>query len=152
MKITLSFLICAIAFFTIAPAQAQDPVSPVPPASGGVWDILKDPSTITQASFLLSNIADAKTDWHFTLGGKAYTISPAQRLGVAGGSIFVGRVVGHYYPRAKKPIDVCMAIATAYFAGRAYANTFNHGTPMPAIPASVVGSPPVTAVSFRLRR
>ncbi|MGE5487578.1 MAG: hypothetical protein ACM3ZB_07130 [bacterium] len=142
-------LLGAVLVATIA--TAQGPATP-PGATGGVWDIISDTSTITQASFLLANIADAKTDWRFVLGGRAYTISPAQRLGIAGGSIFVGRVVSHYYPRAKKPIDIAMAIATAYFAGRAYANTFHHGTPIPTVPAASVGQPPVTAVAFRLRR
>jgi hypothetical protein len=120
--------------FTL-PLMAQSQTQPSG-QTGGVWDVISDPNNIAPAAFLLSNVADAKTDWHFTVAGKDYTITPAERLGIAGGSIFVAFTIRHYFPNTAKPINIVLAIATAYFAGRAYANTFNHGEP--ATPASVL--------------
>jgi hypothetical protein len=126
-------ILVACMLFTL-PLMAQSQTQP----AGGVWDVISDPNNIAPAAFLLSNVADAKTDWHFTgpITHKEYVITPAQRLGIAGGSIFVAYTIRHYFPKAAKPINIALAIATAYFAGRAYANTFNHGEP--ATPVSAV--------------
>jgi hypothetical protein len=149
LKLSFTFFVLALVL-----ALAQAPAAPVAaPSSGGVWDVLTDPNNLAPAAFLLSNIADAKTDWHFSgpFTHKDYVITPSQRLGIAGGSIFVAYTIRHYYPRAAKPINVVMAIATAYFAGRAYANTFNHGvvaTPISASPPFAIAASKSTAFGF----
>jgi hypothetical protein len=155
----LGLLLIVLCLVSVLPVMAQDPNQPaqpapvVQPAKDGVWDILSDPNNIAPAAFLLSNVADAKTDWHFTgpLTHKEYTITPAERLGIAGGSIFVAYTLRHYYPKLAKPINLVMAVATAYFAGRAYANTFNHGQPASDVTNPAQGKGTALAFSVRIR-
>jgi hypothetical protein len=125
--------VLALSLFA-AIAGAQEPASApaaTPPAvsTPGTLAKILSPDNIAPAAFILSNVADAKTDWHFNLGGRAYTVTPAQRLSIAGGSIFTALAIRHFYPKTAKPLNIALTVATCYFAGRAYANTFNHGTP-----------------------
>ncbi|MBZ5497691.1 MAG: hypothetical protein LAP85_14915 [Acidobacteriia bacterium] len=143
----IACILCALPLM----AQGQNQPTAAQTNTGGVWDVISDPSNIAPAAFLLSNVADAKTDWRFSLVGREYAITPAQRLGIAGGSIFVAYTIRHYFPRTVKPINIALAVATAYFAGRAYANTFNHGSPA-AVVAPVSNGTPALAFSVQLRR
>ncbi|MGA2264168.1 MAG: hypothetical protein ABSH28_22380 [Acidobacteriota bacterium] len=146
-RFVLILVVCML--FTL-PLMAQ---SQPAQQNGGVWDVISDPNNIAPAAFLLSNLADAKTDWHFTgpITHKEYVITPAQRLGIAGGSIFAAYTIRHYFPNTAKPINIALAIATAYFAGRAYANTFNHGEP--ALPAPAVkGQEVAFSYQFPIKR
>lgn len=153
LSTVLILVLCLIS----VPAWAQQNTQPdaqQAATSQGIWDVLSDPNNIAPAAFLLSNLADAKTDWKFTLSGKEYTITPGQRLSIAGGSIFASFVVKHYFPCSAKYINVVMGVATAYFAGRAYANTFNHGTlmPVPNAPEQSRAAGSTVAFSVQLRR
>lgn len=135
-----AFLLAALAagFLMTAGAQtAPDPTpAPAPAAtSGGALASIMSADNIAPVAFLLSNVADAQTDWHFNLGTKAYTVTPAQRLSIAGGGMFAALAIRHFYPRTAKPLNVVLTIATCYFAGRAYANTYNHGA-APSAPAA----------------
>jgi len=153
LVITVLSLLLPVACFAQNPVQpAPQPVTPAPTETG-VWEILKDPTNLTSAAFLLSNVADAKTDWRFTgpITRKEYVITPAQRLGIAGGSLFVAYTIRHYYPKTAKPINVALAVATAYFAGRALANTYSHGTAATAVVAPAT-TPPKLAFAIRFRR
>jgi hypothetical protein len=140
---------CIVLSACFSLAYSQTPAAPPADPSGpGALATILSPDNIAPAAFLLSNIADAKTDWHLTVGGKAYTVTPAQRLSIAGGSIFASLAIRHYYPRAAKPINIALTVATCYFAGRAYANTYNHGDGAPAGPAPTAKR---SALAFAVR-
>ena len=134
------------------PAAAQTQPAPNDPNTGGVWQVITDTNNIAPAAFLLSNIADAKTDWHFTgfITHKEYTITPAQRLGIAGGGMFVAFALRHYFPKTVKPINIALGVATAYFAGRAYGNTFKHGSEA-VTPASPPSATAALAFSYQFQ-
>jgi hypothetical protein len=115
-----------------------------------VWDVLKDPENITFLTFIGSNMADAKTDWRFVgpFTHKQYVITPLQRLTITLGTSAAVLYLREQFPdkpRFRRAITIGMGIATAYFTGRALANTYNHGSP---------GSPPAAAgtnLSFAVR-
>lgn len=130
------FLIMAAALCSAQPAPTPTPAPAQAPAEFNIWKEIQDPNNLAPATFLLANIADAKTDWHITVAGRLHTITPAQRLSFVGSSLFVSLVVKHYWPKTAKPMNIAMMLGTAYFAGRAYANGFQHGV-IPTVPGPV---------------
>lgn len=155
--------VVSIALFTlllVSGLQAQTAPTPAPStatASASFLSTLTDPNTLVLAGMAASQLAEAKTDWQFTVGGKSYTLTPAQRLGIAGGIFGVCLAIEQVAPKSKKWVEVAGAVVMAYFAGRALANTYNHGTPVTATPSTVTStfSPAVAAqgrtVAFAVR-
>jgi hypothetical protein len=143
LKTVVSIGVLALALAVCALGQTA-----TPPATRTVGDVLQDPSNITFLTFLGANLEDAKTDWRVTgpLTGKQYTFTPAQRLSIALGSAGTALYLREQFPRLKKPITVGMGILTAYFAGRALANTYNHGPD-----GALAASGPAPKVAFAVR-
>ncbi|MBZ5580894.1 MAG: hypothetical protein LAQ30_01590 [Acidobacteriia bacterium] len=148
MKLLSSLLLILALFAGILPAQNT------PPAQASAWDAIKDPGNIAMVAFVAANVADAKTDWRFTgpVTQREYVITPAQRLGIAGGSVMAALAMKHLWPKAGKAVDVAVGMATAYFAGRALANTYAHGAPDAAPAARARSSPAAFAVRLQLGR
>ena len=144
---TKKLFICALFFLLLLPAFVQAQTGDT---QSGVMSVLRDPENITFLTFIGANIADAKTDWQFVgpITHRQYTITPVQRIGIVLGGSAVALYVREQFPRARRPITIAMGILTAYFAGRALANTYNHGIATPTLPAATNG--PTVAFAVRL--
>ncbi len=153
MRLTVLILACATSVF----AQGV-PVSPLPgdypetckcsPPAPNLWRTLTDPSNVSMASYVLSNVADSTTDWKFSALGKQYSVSPLQRTMFVGGTIGAAIAVGHYVPKSRKWVTLGLTVGSSILAGRAYAHTLVHGTPA-VTPATPAASPQMT---FAVRR
>ncbi len=118
--ILLSALI--LAFALVACAQTDNTATPL-------REILTDPTNITLVSYALAQVADSTTDWQFTLHGKQYNVSPAQRTAFAGATLFGAVAVAHYLPKTRPWVTAGLVIGTAILAGRAYGHTLNRSSP-----------------------
>lgn len=140
-------VLVAVAALAVMPVMAQT----APEHS--VWDVIKDPGNVAAVGFIAANLADASTDWHFTgpITRKEYTITPAQRVGLAGGGTMAALAVKYFWPRSGKIVDGVLGVATAYLAGRALANAYNHGAPQSTAPAAAVAMSRARGWGFAVR-
>ncbi|HZT29730.1 MAG TPA: hypothetical protein VFA33_07605 [Bryobacteraceae bacterium] len=129
-------------------ALAQQP-APAPAPDRGVLSIFTDDS-LAPTAFLLSQVADSTTDWKFSVNGKQYHLTAAQRLEWTGGALGVALAVRHYWPKTGKYVNLALAVASAWFAGRAYAATLAHGTPV-APAAAAAATPAAFPVRLKLK-
>ncbi len=151
LSTTLSLALTLSAAAQTAPT-APTPAPPSVPAATPFWDVLSDPGNLATVAVLAAGFSYAKTDWHYTLRGKEYTLTPAQQLGMETGIVFAAMAAKHYFPKTRTPINVVLGVVAAYFAGQAYANTINHGAPSPAVPAASISPKAAFAVRVRLPR
>lgn len=130
MRLVLAALLCAAAAF----AQQQPAAAPAP----SFLAQLGDPLTIALASYDLSQVAAGTTDWKFTLGGKHYTVNPAQQTAIATAVTIGAAAAAHKWPKLKTPLTIVLTLVSGYYGGLAYGRANSHGTPAPAATSAAI--------------
>ncbi len=147
-------IVSSVALALLLSVSLRAQTIPAPTAAAGAESFLStltSTNTLVLAGMAASQLADAKTDWQFALGGKTYRLTPAQRLGIAGGIFGACLAIEQAVPKSKKWVDVAGTVVMAYFAGRALANTYNHGTQAAAPSTAAVNAARGSGVAFGVR-
>lgn len=126
--ITVGVGLLALAFACSAQNTAPQPAAPAPAPNATFLSYFSDPLALSSMATAAAFVSEDRTDWHMTVAGKVYSVSAAQRFGIAGATIFGVQAVAHKWPKLKPYLAVAQGIASVYLAGKAYANTLDHGT------------------------
>jgi hypothetical protein len=115
------------------------------PAAASFFSQVTDPVTISAGAYVLSQVASGATDWKFTLAGKSYNVSAAQKTGITAASVIGAAAIAHKWPKWKTPLAGVLTLAAAYYGGKAYANSLNHGS-------AATATSTAAAAKFRMGR
>jgi hypothetical protein len=137
---TLVVVLCLL-FAPAVLTQAQVVPPSDPPAaveqlavkSPGLWSALTDASNVTNATYILANVADSTTDWRWSMYGKQYQVSAVQRTIFAGATLGGAIALSHYIPKAQRWVTIGLVIGSSILAGRAYGHSLLHGVPGPVV-------------------
>jgi hypothetical protein len=149
IRMPVIFLVVALAAIAQTPISAPAP-APAAGPSFSIASVLTDPANIPVWTFLATNVADAKTDWHLSLGQKTYNITPGQRTAIMMGTAATVIYLKHQFPNnnvLKWVTTIAATGATAYMGGKALASTYNQG----GTPTTAIAAARTQAVAFQFR-